>query len=55
MDGRVRPDRPGQCRDGEAFEGITLQSGFAPKDYNFGELAVKTSKTRLRAADLFYQ
>jgi hypothetical protein len=31
-------------RDGDAFEGIVLNSGFAALDYNFGELAVTTSK-----------
>lgn len=32
-------------RDGDAFEEIFLDSGFAALDYNFGELAVTTSKT----------
>ena len=31
-------------RDADAIQQITLDSGFAAKDYNFGELAVTTSK-----------
>jgi uncharacterized repeat protein (TIGR01451 family) len=43
--GLVSPDTEADdARDGEAFEGIAIQSGFAAKDYNFGELAVTTNK-----------
>ncbi len=34
----------GTGRDADAIQQITLDSGFAAKDYNFGELAVTTSK-----------
>jgi hypothetical protein len=30
--------------DSDSIQQITLDSGFAAKDYNFGELAVTTSK-----------
>jgi uncharacterized repeat protein (TIGR01451 family) len=43
--GLVAPDQNADDqRDSEAFEGIVLKSGFAAKDYNFGELAVTTNK-----------
>jgi uncharacterized repeat protein (TIGR01451 family) len=32
------------ARDADAFEGIALASGYAARDYNFGELAVTTNK-----------
>jgi hypothetical protein len=32
-------------RDSDALEGINLSSGYAALDYNFGELAIVTSKT----------
>lgn len=34
----------GPGRDADAIHQVTLDSGFAAKDYNFGELAVTTSK-----------
>jgi len=34
----------GDAFDADAFQGITLDGGYAAKDYNFGELAVTTSK-----------
>jgi hypothetical protein len=44
--GLVAPDLvAGDDRDGEAFEGILLDSGFDALDYDFGELAITTSKT----------
>lgn len=43
--GRPAPDTSEDDeRDGDGFEGIILDSGFAALDYNFGELAVTTSK-----------
>jgi uncharacterized repeat protein (TIGR01451 family) len=43
--GMVAPNQnAGSGRDADAFEGIVLSSGFAAKDYNFGELAATTSK-----------
>jgi hypothetical protein len=36
---------PMDQRDGDAFESIFLDGGFAALDYDFGELAVTTSKT----------
>jgi uncharacterized repeat protein (TIGR01451 family) len=35
---------PGDGRDADGFEGIEISSGFAAKDYNFGELAITTNK-----------
>jgi uncharacterized repeat protein (TIGR01451 family) len=44
--GQLAPDQNADDgRDGEAFEDIVLGSGFAAKDYNFGELAVTTNKS----------
>jgi uncharacterized repeat protein (TIGR01451 family) len=43
--GLIAPDiNSGDGRDGEAFEGIFLDSGFAAMNYDFGELALNTSK-----------
>jgi len=43
--GLPAPDlNAGDQRDGDAFHGIFLDGGFAALDYNFGELAVTTSK-----------
>jgi hypothetical protein len=43
--GQIAPDsQANDDRDGEAFEGIKLKSGFAAKDYNFGEFAVTATK-----------
>jgi uncharacterized repeat protein (TIGR01451 family) len=43
--GQIAPDSQGNDdRDSEAFEGIKLKSGFAAKDYNFGEFAVTATK-----------
>ncbi len=44
--GLLAPDQNADDdRDGEAFEDIVLNSGYAAKDYNFGELAVTTNKS----------
>ncbi len=43
--GLVAPDsNADDQRDSEAFEGIVLKSGYAARDYNFGELAVTATK-----------
>ncbi|RIK75620.1 MAG: hypothetical protein DCC67_15055 [Planctomycetota bacterium] len=45
VNGQVAPDTVGDDqRDGDALEGVVLGSGFEALDYNFGELAVTTSK-----------
>jgi hypothetical protein len=45
INGLLAPDLDTtDLRDGEAFEGVFLDSGFAALDYDFGELAVTTSK-----------
>jgi uncharacterized repeat protein (TIGR01451 family) len=36
---------PTDFRDGDAFQDVFLDAGFAALDYNFGELAVTTGKT----------
>jgi uncharacterized repeat protein (TIGR01451 family) len=45
VNGLIAPDQNADDgRDADAFENIVLSSGFAAKDYNFGELAVTTNK-----------
>jgi hypothetical protein len=44
--GQVAPDTAqDDNRDADALEGIILDSGYQALDYNFGELAITTSKT----------
>ncbi|HMP05581.1 MAG TPA: SdrD B-like domain-containing protein, partial [Lacipirellulaceae bacterium] len=43
--GQIVPDtNSNDDRDADAFEGIVLGSGYAARDYNFGELAVTATK-----------
>jgi uncharacterized repeat protein (TIGR01451 family) len=45
INGSIPPDtQADDGRDADAIEGIKLSSGFAAKDYNFGELAITTNK-----------
>ncbi|MBA3482183.1 MAG: DUF11 domain-containing protein, partial [Pirellulales bacterium] len=46
LNGLLAPDLdPADFRDGDAFQEIFLDSGFAALNYDFGELAITTSKT----------